>query len=275
LLFPLAALLLAIAVAALELTGPVATTAAVLLAVPVALAAARLRGDAFGLVVATAVAVFGIVLAASPETNALAAIGPHPWNGGRFYGITNQVETLLLGAALAAGAAFADLRVLSLAALCLVIVSASSIGADGGGIVVFAVAFAVLWARLGHRHPAWLGLAVALVVGAVALDALVGGSSHVVDTIRGGPSELWDAFERRMRVSWSIATSSVSQAAAFVLGVGLLAWFGTLRPRAVAVDAFLAGIAVSLLANDSPTKVAGFGAVMCGALRAWSVESRR
>ena len=275
LLFPLAALLLAIAVAALELTGPVATTAAVLLALPVALAAARLRGDAFGLVVATAVAVFGIVLAASPETNALAAIGPHPWTGGRFYGVTNQVETLLLGATLAAGAAFGDLRVLSLAALCLVIVGASSIGADGGAIVVFAVAFSVLWVRLGHRHPAWLGLAVALAVGAVALDALLGGSSHVVDAVRGGPGELWDAFERRIRVSWSIATSSFSQAAVFVTGVGLLAWFGTLRPRTAAVDAFLAGIAVSLLANDSPTKVAGFGAVMCGALRAWSVESRR
>jgi hypothetical protein len=275
LLFPLFAILFAIAVAALELTGPVATTSAVLLALPVALVTARLRGDAFGLVVAGAIAVLGIVLATSPETNALAAIGPHPWNGGRFYGITNQVETLLLGAALAAGAALADLRVLSLAALCVVVVGASSIGADGGGIVVLAVAFAVLWVRLGHRHPAWLALAVGLGAGAVALDAFVGGSGHVIDSVRGGPGELWEAFERRIRLSWSIATSSVFQAAVFVAGIGLLAWFGTQRPRAVAVDAFLAGIAVSLLANDSPTKVAGFGAVMCGALRAWSVESRR
>jgi hypothetical protein len=49
------------------------------------------------------------------------------------------------------------------------------------------------------------------------------------------------------------------------------------------VDAFLVGIAISLLANDSPTKVVGFGAVACAALRAWvvsdsdetGIESRR
>ena len=46
---------------------------------------------------------FLVVLAASPETDSLAAIGPHPDGGGRFYGVTNQVETLLLAPALAAG----------------------------------------------------------------------------------------------------------------------------------------------------------------------------
>lgn len=275
LLYPLAALLLALGVAALELTGPAATTAAVLAAVPVALFAARLRGEAFALVAAAAIAAYGIVLALSPETNALAAIGPHPWNGGRFYGITNLVETLLLGTALAAGAAFADLRVLSLAALCLVILGASSMGADGGGMVVFAVAFAVLWMRLGHRHPAWLALFVTAAAAVIALDALIGGSSHVVDTVRDGPDALWDAFERRIRLSWSIATSSVFQTAVFTAGVAIVAWFGSVRPRTPAVDAFAVAVAVSLLANDSPTKVAGYGAVVCGALRAWSVESRR
>jgi hypothetical protein len=38
------------------------------------------------------------------------------------------------------------------------------------------------------------------------------------------------------------------------------------------VDAFLVGIAISLLANDSPTKVVGFGAIACAALRAWTVS---
>jgi hypothetical protein len=273
LLFPLLALLFSLAVSALHATGRVETTAAVLLAVPVALLGGRLRGDSFGLAIATLVAVYGIVLALSPETNALAAIGPHPWNGGRFYGITNQVETLLVGSALAAGAAFADLRVLSLAALCLVIVGASSIGADGGGLVVVATGFAVLWWRLGHRHIGWAVAAVCVAAAIVALDAAFGGSSHVIDTVRGGPGDLWDAFERRMRLSWSIVTSSVFQAAVFVAGVGVLAWFA--RPRTPVVDAFLAAAAVSLLANDSPTKVVGYGAVMCGALRAWSVWDRR
>ena len=44
------------------------------------------------------------VLAVWPEVNALAAIGPHPDGGGRFYGVTNQVETLLLAPSLAAAA---------------------------------------------------------------------------------------------------------------------------------------------------------------------------
>jgi hypothetical protein len=275
LLFPLLALLFPLAVSALHATGPVETTGAVLLALPVALVGARLRGDALGVAIAVLIAAYGIALALSPETNALAAIGPHPWNGGRFYGVTNQVETLLVGCALAAGAAFADLRTLSLAALSLVVVGASSIGADGGGIVVVAAAFSVVWWRLGHRRLGWVAAAVCLVAALVAVDALLGGSSHVIDTVRGGPADLWDAFERRMRLSWSIVTSSVFQAAIFVAGLGLLAWLGSTRPRAAVLDAFLVAIAVSLLANDSPTKVVGFGAVMCGALRAWSVSEHR
>ena len=273
LLFPLLALLLAVAVTAVHLTGPVATTAAALLGVPIAvLCGRRLRDESFALAAATMIAVYGVVLAVSPETNALAALGPHPWNGGRFYGITNQVETFLLGAALAAGAAFRDLRTISLGTLCLVIVGSSSLGADGGGIVVFSVGFAVLWLGLGHRHPGWLVAAGAVAVAVVALDAALGGSSHVIDAVRDGPGELLDAFERRLRLSWSIVTSSVFQAGLFVAGVAILAWFATLRPRALAVDAFLVAIAVSLLVNDSPTKVVGFGAAICGALRVWSVS---
>ena len=50
-------------------------------------------------------AAFLVTLAVWPEVNALAAIGPHPDGGGRFYGVTNQVETLLLAPSLAAAAA--------------------------------------------------------------------------------------------------------------------------------------------------------------------------
>jgi hypothetical protein len=94
----------------------------------------------------------------------------------------------------------------------------------------------------------------------------------VVDTVRDGPDALWDAFDRRIRLSWSIVTSTVFQAGIFVAGLAVLGWLGTQRPRAPVVDAFLVGIAISLLANDSPTKVVGFGAVACTALRAWAVS---
>lgn len=272
--FPLAALLLALAVSALEATGPFATTLAVLAAAPVALGVARLRGDSYALVLAAGIGLYGLVLAVSPETNSLSGIGPHPWNGGRFYGVTNQTETLLLAPALAAGAILGGWRLAAVAVLSIVVIGTSETGADGGGLFVYAGAFTVLAVLLRGRRPSLRSAAVvvAAVVLAIALDAATGGSSHVVDTVRDGPDALWDAFDRRIRLSWSIVTSTVFQAGIFVAGLAVLGWLGTQRPRAPVVDAFLVGIAISLLANDSPTKVVGFGAVACAALRAWAVS---
>jgi hypothetical protein len=272
--FPLAALLMAILIAAIEATGPFSTTLAVLTGVPIALGVARLRGEPYALVLAAGIALYGLVLAAAPEANSLSGIGPHPWNGGRFYGVTNQVETLLLAPALAAGAILGGWRLAAVAALSLVVIGTSETGADGGGLFVYAGAFTFLSLRARGRQPSLLSvlLVLAAVALAVALDAATGGSSHVVDTVRDGPDALWDAFDRRMRLSWSIVTSTVFQAGVFVAGLALLGWFGAQRPRAPVVEAFLVGIAISLLANDSPTKVVGFGAIACAALRAWSVS---
>jgi hypothetical protein len=272
--FPLAALHLAIVVAALEATGPFSTTLAVLAAVPVALGVARLRGEPYALVLAAAIGLYGLVLAAAPEANSLSGIGPHPWNGGRFYGVTNQTETLLLAPALAAGAILGGWRLGAVAALSIVVIGMSETGADGGGLFVYAAAFTVLSLLMRGRRPSLVAVAAVLaaVAGAIALDAATGGSSHVVDTVRAGPDALWDAFDRRLRLSWSIVTSTVFQAGVFVAGLAILGWFATQRPRAPVVDAFLVGIAISLLANDSPTKVVGFGAITCAALRAWAVS---
>jgi hypothetical protein len=283
--FPLAALLAAIGVAALEATGPFSTTLAVLAAVPLALGVARLQGEPFALVLAGGIALYGLVLAGAPEANSLSAIGPHPWTGGRFHGVTNQIETLLLAPAIAAGTTLGGWRLVAVAALGIVVIGTSETGADGGGLFVYAGAFTFLSLRARGRRPSWPSalMVVAAVVLAVTLDAATGGSSHVVDTVRDGPDALWDAFDRRMRRSWSIVTSTIFQAAVFAAGLVVLAWLGTSRPRAPVVDAFLLGIAISLLANDSPTKVVGFGAIACAALRAWSgssvsetgIESRR
>jgi hypothetical protein len=273
--FPVAALLFAVIVAALEATGPFSTTLAVFAAAPLALAVARLRGEAFALVLAGGVALYGLVLAAAPEANSLSAIGPHPWSGGRFHGVTNQIETLLLPAGLAAGATLGGWRLAAVAALAIVVIGTSETGADGGGLFVYAGAFTFLSLRVRGRRPSPASAVAVLAVVAlvVALDAATGGSSHVVDTVRDGPDALWEAFERRLSRSWSIVTSSIFQAAVFVFGLAVLAWLGTLRPRSAVVDAYLLGIAISLFANDSPTKVVGFGAVACAALRAWSVSS--
>ena len=50
---------------------------------------------------------------------------------------------------------------------------------------------------------------------------------------------------------------------------------GTMRPRRATVDALLAGLAVSLLVNDTPVDVIGLGALGCLVLVRWeSVDSR-
>jgi hypothetical protein len=276
LVYPLAAIVLALGASALRLVGPLLTTVVVLAAAPLALAvAARVR---LTLVVPAFLAGYGLVLALSPETNALMAIGPYPWSGGRFYGVTNQIETLLLGPALAAGLLLRGWRLVALALLCLVVVGASKTGADGGGILVFATGFAVLAALVSGR-PRAIPLAVlgvvALALAFVGLDALAGGSSHVTDAVSGGPGELLDTFSDRLERSVSIATSTVWQLAILAGGLAVLVYLATLKPRFPVVDAFLVAIAVSLLVNDSPTKVAGYGAIVCGALRAWSVSRER
>jgi hypothetical protein len=276
LLYPLAAIALALTASALHLVGPLVTTLIVLAAAPLALVvAARVP---LTLSVPVFLAGYGLVLALSPETNSLMAIGPYPWSGSRFYGVNNQIETLLLGPTLAAGVLLRGWRLVALALLSLVVVGASKTGADGGGILVFAAGFAVLGALL-HRRPRAIPLAllgvVALGLAFVGVDALAGGSSHVTDAVSGGPGELFDTFRDRAERSVSIATSSVWQLAILAGGLAVLGYFATLKPRFPVVDAFLVAIAVSLVVNDSPTKVAGYGAIVCCALRAWSVSRER
>ena len=63
-----------------------------------------MRRDLIPFLVAGFFAGYLLVLALSPETNSLAVLGARPDGGGRFYGMTNQVETLLLPPLLAAAA---------------------------------------------------------------------------------------------------------------------------------------------------------------------------
>ena len=215
LLYPLAAIALALGASALHLVGPLVTTLIVLAAAPLALVvAARVP---LTLAVPVFLAGYGLVLALSPETNSLMAIGPYPWSGSRFYGVNNQIETLLLGPALAAGVLLRGWRLVALALLSLVVVGASKTGADGGGILVFAAGFAVLARASARPTPRAIPLAllgvVVLGLAFVGLDALAGGSSHVTDAVSGGPGELFDTFRERAERSVSIATSSVWQLA--------------------------------------------------------------
>jgi mono/diheme cytochrome c family protein len=226
-------------------------------------------------------AVFLLVLALSPSTSSLAVLGARPDGGGRFYGVTNQVETLLLPALIAGVVAGGVRWLVPLGALALVTVGWSETGADGGGLVVYAAALVVLLLRMRPAPLTWRRAAFAaagvlvLVLAFVGIDAALGGSSHVTRAVGTGPGSLLGDFGHRLHLSWALATKSAYSVVLFFLSLAALVWIGTRTPRRAAIDAMLIALAVSLLVNDTPVDVIGLGALGCLALlRFESVDSR-
>jgi mono/diheme cytochrome c family protein len=253
-----------------------------LAAMTIALAVAgSFRRSIVPAVVAAFLGALTIVLAVDPELNSLAVLGARPDGGGRFYGIGNQVETLLLPPVLVA-AAIGGLRwLLPLAGLALVAIGWSKTGADGGGMLVFATALGVLALRLRGlaitpRRLVLVAAAVLVVALAfVALDAALGGSNHVTRAVGGGPDSLVGGLGHRVHLSWAAVTDRWFHGVIFLSCLAALVLMGTIRPRRATVDALLAGVAVSLLVNDTPVDVIGLGALGCWALLRWeSVDSR-
>ena len=194
-----------------------------------------------------------LVLWQWPYTASFATIGPA--HHLRFYGVTNQVETMLLAPALAAGFVAAPLA--------LVAVGWSRAGADGGGLVTYATGYAVLalrsYGRVTVRRAAIAGaVALAVAVAFVAVDAASGGSSHVTGALGGGlPGDI----AHRWRLSYDNATRNAGLIVMFVSGIALLACVALARPRTALVDAMLIAVGVSFLVNDTPQDVALWGAL--------------
>ena len=203
------------------------------------------------------------VMWAEPAWNALAVIGPHPDGGGRFYGVTNEVETLLLPPALVLGA-LAGVRLLPVVGLALAAgITASRVGADGGGLVVYLAGFLVLWLRM-RRLPALRAAAAAAVAAGAALllvgiDAATGGSSHVTKAVGGGPGSVLGDLGHRLHLSGASIASTWNNALLFAMGIVALVVLALQRPRSALLDACLVALAVSFLVNDTPTDVAGYG----------------
>jgi cytochrome c551/c552 len=243
--------------------------------------AGTLRRSAVPAVVAAFLTAFTIVLAVDPELNSLAVLGARPDGGGRFYGVGNQVETLLLPPVLVA-VAIGGLRwLVPLATLALVAIGWSKAGADGGGILVFATALGVLVLRLRElsftpRRLVFVAVTVVVVgLAFVGLDAALGGSSHVTHVVGSGPDSLLGSLGHRLHLSWASATDHWYRILIFLGCLAALVLMGTMRPRRATVDALLAGLAVSLLVNDTPVDVIGLGALGCLVLLRWeSVDSR-
>ena len=267
---------------AIALSGMDVTKPAVLL--PLLAAAVVLLSAAGGLLKRRALAVaftgliaaYLVVLVAEPTWPALAAIGPTPGEGGRFYGSTNLTTSIVVTVTLFAGAAFGVRGLVPLAALSLVTVGWSKAGADGGGLVVVAAGCAVLGMRLatgrltGRAIALAAGIAVALGLALVGLDAATGGSSHVTRRVGEGPGALLDELGNRLHISGERLVSSWHAALVFAVSIAALAFLATRRPRFPAGDALLVAIVVSLLVNDTPQHVASAGAISYGVL--WVFE---
>jgi hypothetical protein len=244
------------------------------LTVPLALAAPT--PTLFGLALAALLGAYAVFLGVSSATVSLAAIGPHPEGGGRFYGMTNQVETLLLAPALALGAVV-ELPLLAVVApASLVVVGWSRLGSDGGGLVVYAAGFAAL-ALLGARGRITIGRAALAAAGVIAvglalvgLDALTGGSSHVTHAVGGGPGRVSSDLGHRLHLSWRGIVNKTDHLEIAAVSLATLVVLSVLRPRSRTLDAFLVALVVSLLVNDSGFDVLRFGALVAIAIFTWS-----
>jgi hypothetical protein len=223
-------------------------------------------------------AVLGLYLLAMAADASWVAYSPWgPGQAGRFYGVTNLLETMLLVPALAGAALlsrrFGPVAFAAVAILAFVTIAGSRFGADGGGALVLAAGYAVLAALLAGwrgRALAGAGAAAALVAaGLIALDAATGGSSHVTRAIGGGPEDLAGRLRDRLAISWDRATLSPGPAFGTFVSIGVLAalvaWLlvhseASLRERALSIS-FATAVVVSLLVNDSPSDVATAGLV--------------
>ena len=108
-------------------------------------------------------------------------------------------------------------------------------------------------------------------------DALIGPSTHVGRSVRGGPGEVASDLADRVSLSWERATHGwlvgLTVAAALVVMAVLVARLPRLevsRDGRALLLAFAVAIGVSMIVNDSPQEVALGGVVGYVALEAFA-----
>jgi hypothetical protein len=233
-----------------------------------------LRGrTALGLALVVVLAAYVLAMAVRPSALSLAPIGPELTS--RFFGVSNLLETLLLVPALLGARLlkerFGWLAFAAVGLLALATVSENRLGADGGGAVVIAVAFALLavwmsgagW-RIGVPALAAAGL---FVLGLLRLDAASSSPDHLRGALNGGIGGLADVAANRVPLSyarmleqWYLVFPLI---AAIAVGVAFVRLTRSRYDKAVVV-ALLGALAASLLVNDSPgpVMIAGLAAVL-------------
>ena len=231
-----------------------------------------------GLACAAILAAYLLALGLDPEAVALSPFGPS--QAGRFYGVSNLLETFLLLPALL-GAALLGRLGIAVAAVALVAVAGNRFGADGGGLLVLLAAYVTLvlrmvGARIDARRVVLAGAAVVVAgVALVGIDAVLGGSSHVTDAVGDGPGAVLADLGDRVELSLRRTFASFGPAFAVLASLPVLAWVATRRPRRPITDALLVGLAVSLVVNDTPGDVVAVGAAIAFTVRRFEESNPR
>jgi hypothetical protein len=207
------------------------------------------------------VALYAVVMVTRPEWQAVNPFGPT--QNSRFWGIGNQVETLLL-APLLAGAFLARRRFgivgfVAFGFFGLVVMTDNRIGADGGGAIALGIALAVLGARLFRLGvKGFLGLlasAALAVLWIVSRGLAERGPNHLRSAFSDHGTALFSSLASRVPLSYVPAVHAwqivlpllLVLAAAFAL-----AWRSARQESTRDVLlAFGVAIVTSLLVNDS------------------------
>jgi hypothetical protein len=234
-----------------------------------------------GLIVGV-VGLYALVFATRTEWAAITPLGPT--QNQRFWGIGNQIETLLLAPLLAA-AVIARRRVgaagfAAVALLGLFVMVDNRLGADGGGAIALGVGLAVLGARLLRRGL--LGLLATLGVSAATVLAIV---LHGLNT--PGPDHLRSAFGHGVRGLADVAVNRVPLAYApalhqwpmtlplalcFLAALALALRSARRRVVRDVLLALVAAMVASLLVNDSTAYILAAGIAAVAMLSRFSPE---
>jgi hypothetical protein len=219
-----------------------------------------------------------LLFAVRPTWVAVTPLGPT--QNSRFWGIGNQLETLLLApllvGALLAWRRFGYFGLAAFAVLGLVLVTDNRFGSDGGGAIVLGVAFAFLGARamrLGARGFATiLLLAATFVLALVSYNLRAPGADHLRSAFGHGVSGLVRVAENRVPLAYLPALHN------WPLLLPLALWFAAAflvalrvaRTRASSDLVMALGLAIgtSLLVNDSAAyELAGGVAALAAVVR--------
>jgi hypothetical protein len=239
---------------------------------------------------------YGADLVAGSALSALSLAGPNPKGGARFFGIGNELETILsltlligCGAALARRSGRVAARWFAGAALLgALVIGAGRLGADVGGVITLGVGgtAAVLAALAedgglpGRRALLLLVAVPVLALGAlVGIDLVSGGDAHLTRSVLEAdrPGDVFEIAARRFDESFggvlTLDAFPAFYAAVVLLALGVWRRRQLLAPmdtapmyRAGVVGAFAATLA-GALSNDSGTVIVMIGtALLLGAV---------